>query len=671
MVAPEPDNEEKLDDEGEEEGEEGPGPSSSPNPFAAWLRENGVERGGTSKTPIYSYEMGDQRTEIGDDAPKYRKRTLLRLEAMERAQAYWKSQRHLTDEEWCAKHCQIVNKRSKLVPFIFNPAQRILAAKIREQLRKYGMVRLVVLKARQLGMSLVIQALLWRELLESQNEKAIVMADEDEPADNVFERTRIFRDDTRFPMYPFKYSSRREIAFELPHRSQIRVLVSTFKGKGHGGTYRKLHLSEVAHWKNAKGNLTRLLGGLSDEDGTWCIWESTAKGIGGEFHDKYWAAKRGESGNYEALFLPWHIDPDYRIKGAKLDRYHVEPEALADEVALRAQGCDDEQLAFRRFKINEKYNGDVDMWRQEMPSTDREAFIAAGRCVFPKQKVGNLLTVLTERDRERPPVRMHIEPRGYEEWRKLATTMREDRRVPDLDGRGYLWIYNMPQPGKKYVIGADVAAGKEVDNEDGRRGGDYSVAHVYDRETGKQVAVYRHRLDSDLYGCVLDILGRWYNDALLAPEVNNMGLVTIKCLLRLGYKNLYLREKVDVATAANAINPEMYGWVTTGPSKTVGVGSLIRLFRTSAIHIQHANTAREMTTFVYLQDGSMGAAEKKAFDDEITAAFICASILETTPLNEMARPAMQMNERSPAYYLQMARNRMAAEEACGSSQLIM
>lgn len=636
-------------------------PSSKKNPFDDALerlrRKDAVDATSSSEVARgYGYEYEDD----DPDAPPAsgRKRTRLKLEAADKSAAYWKAHKHLSDKDWCAKHLKIITKGGKLVPFIFNPAQVLLAIEIREQLKELGWVRLVILKARQLGMSLVVQALMWREVLENSNEKGVVMADEKESADKVFERTRIFRDETK-PMYPFKFSNRTEIVFEPPHRSSLRVLAATKKGKGRGGTYHKLHLSEVAFWPEAKKNLAAILGGLADELGTWCIWESTANGIGGEFHDKYWTSKHAQEESkkwsekytgYRVIFLPWFIDPDYRIPGARLDRIHADPEVLEDEDALRAQGCDDEQLAYRRVTIDGKYNGDVELWRQEMPATDREAFIASGRMVFPRRKVNEELQNLVNRDLKKKPDTYAIDPNGYEEWLLRGRKNPFEFRVPIADRRGKLTIYRMPDIGRKYLLAADVAGGKEPDNEDAKRGGDYSVAHVYDRATGEQVAVFRARLDPDLYGCVLDILGRFYNNALLAPETNNHGIAVIKCLQRLRYTNLYLRGQVDQAKLCPNPTSDMYGWLTTGPSKVVAIGALIRYFRTGVMKLRHANTLKEMATFIHHKDGSM-AASSTNFDDEVIAAAIAAALLEHNAIVQEEPPQPAVLQNTPAWFM--------------------
>lgn len=601
-------------------------------------------------------------------------REVERQQQYAKAKAFWAAHKHLSDEEWCYRFLKIVTKDSKLVRFKLNQAQIIIASIIRQQIKETGKVQLVILKARQLGISLVVQALFFRGLLEEPNIKCLVVAQENGAADKVFDRTRIFRDET-INMYPFTFSNRQEVVFAPPHRSGLEIDVAKHGGTGRGGTYQRLHLTEIAFWTDAAKNLVGLTGGFASAPGSWIVWESTANGIGGEFYTKYWKAKKLEAearasgkkyDGYRSVFLPWYIDRDYRIRGAKLEDFHADPEGLVDEPALREAGCDDEQLAYRRHTIDTKYNGDVEMWKQEMPANDTEAFIAAGRTVFLKSAIKKAYDRLKLRDEQEPPQRYYVPafqtpkfPESYEDWKRRKRPYTE--RLPIRTRDGHLWVYEAPIPGEKYLISADVSMGIEKSNEEGKKEGDYSVAHIYNRYTGKQAAVLRMHVDPDLYGCVLDILGHWYNKALVVPEENNMGLTTIKALQRLNYPNLYLREKVSTSANNPEIMQDRYGWQTSAQSKLVAIGCLIRLFRQGKMDIQHFNTIFEMSTFVYTKTGGMEASGS-GFDDEVIAAAIAAVILETNPETRPAGQVQITNERSPAYYLRQIEMKKKGDE---------
>ena len=66
-----------------------------------------------------------------------------------------------SDLPYFAEHClKLRPKTGSLAPFLFNPAQLELHRRIEEQKAKTGRVRVIILKARQLGISTYVSACL-------------------------------------------------------------------------------------------------------------------------------------------------------------------------------------------------------------------------------------------------------------------------------------------------------------------------------------------------------------------------------------------------------------------------------------------------------------------------------------------------------------------------------
>src|ERR1700731_4827123 len=66
------------------------------------------------------------------------------------------------DLPYFAEHClELRPKTASLAPFLFNPAQLELHRRIEEQKAKTGRVRVIILKARQLGISTYVSARWW------------------------------------------------------------------------------------------------------------------------------------------------------------------------------------------------------------------------------------------------------------------------------------------------------------------------------------------------------------------------------------------------------------------------------------------------------------------------------------------------------------------------------
>ena len=133
------------------------------------------------------------------------------------------------------------------------------------------------------------------------------------------------------------------------------------------------------------------------------------------------------------------------------------------------------------------------------------------------------------------------------------------------DGQGPVKVYKKPVPGRPYVIGADTAGD----------GSDWFVGQVLDNVSGEQVAVLRHQYDEDTFSRQMYCLGKWYNDAMLAPEAN-FSTYPVKLLDLMGYRNLYVREIED--TFDGTIH-HAYGFRTDRLTRPVIISELIRVMR--------------------------------------------------------------------------------------------
>ena len=129
---------------------------------------------------------------------------------------------------------------------------------------------------------------------------------------------------------------------------------------------------------------------------------------------------------------------------------------------------------------------------------------------------------------------------------ELLTYYRQTYMQEPVEKRGFdsnLWIWEIPDYRKDYVVVADVARGDATD---------FSAFHVIDIETVTQVAEYKGQLTTKDYGNMLVSIATEYNDALLVIENANVGWATIQQVIDRGYKNLYYTPK-DMG-----LDPERY-----------------------------------------------------------------------------------------------------------------
>lgn len=91
------------------------------------------------------------------------------------------------------------------------------------------------------------------------------------------------------------------------------------------------------------------------------------------------------------------------------------------------------------------------------------------------------------------------------------------------DGEWQLW--QLPQDGHFYYLGADAAAGEEVgESGQSRQTGDFAAICIWDGVTGEQVAEMSARISPDLLADECNKAGRYYNNAMANIELTgNLG----------------------------------------------------------------------------------------------------------------------------------------------------
>lgn len=162
--------------------------------------------------------------------------------------------------------------------------------------------------------------------------------------------------------------------FEIDHEDHSYCTI-------HGGT----HNSEVGFWPHADEHAKGVMQAVSDEPGTEIILESTANGIGNYFHARWVAAMAGESG-YQAIFVPWYWQPEYRINTPGLVLTDEEEGLMA---FYKDNGLTPEHLAWRRIKIaglSTDFDAGLEQFKQEYPFSANEAFLNPIANVFINAK---------------------------------------------------------------------------------------------------------------------------------------------------------------------------------------------------------------------------------------------------------------------------------------------
>lgn len=222
-----------------------------------------------------------------------------------------------------------------------------------------------------------------------------------------------------------------------------------------------------------------------------------------------------------------------------------------------------------------------------------------GKTVFDARQVSKRLSEITK------PLKV-----GYFEY-KYDDTKPVGKKITDIkwinDKNGYIEIYETPNL-NHYCIGGDTAG----------EGSDWFTGHVLNAKTGKQVARLRHQMDEDLYVRQMYCLGYYYsrnNKGKIKPALicieSNFSSYPNKELARIGYPNLYVREKEDRFTG---IMDKSYGFKTTSITRPVIIAELVKIVRENVELINDKLTLEEMLTFVRNEKGRPEAQEG-AHDD--------------------------------------------------------
>jgi len=486
---------------------------------------------------------------------------------------------------YAAKALKIRTKDAQIIPFELNDAQLILQAAIEKSIAETGMVRIIILKGRQQGLSTAVGGRLYFRVSQGKARKALVVTHKSDSTTALFNMTKRYHENVPKILKPSTgYSTRKELVFDQLDSS---YMVATAGGDGiaRGETITHAHLSELAFWKEsiARENLNGILQSIPEVPGTEVYIESTANGVTGPFYEMWCGAVRGDNG-YVAVFIPWFLQREYRKKVPKGFTKTPAEDDLAEKY-----GLDDEQVYWRRLKVNQ--NG-LDLFKQEYPCEAEEAFLTTGRPVFDP-------AVLVARSNQ---LKGPIE--------KMALEL--DTFVPNALGE--LMLYHHIDPGETYYIGADVALGV--------KGGDYSVANVLDSRK-RQVAVWRAHVHPDYFSEVLYHLGYLFNIAKIAVEANNHGLLTVNLLYKqLNYPHVYMNMVEDDMQDADTTK---LGFLTNAKTRPLIIDDLRASLRKSELELNDKTTIQEMLTFVVKESGKL-EAEEGCHDDCVMSLAICNHI---------------------------------------------
>lgn len=276
-----------------------------------------------------------------------------------------------TDFPLYATRCLKIRTKSGAIESLsLNRAQIYLHERLEEQRRKTGRIRALVLKGRQQGISTYIGARYYWRTTHRKGVRTFILTHEQSATDNLFGMVNRYHEHCPSMVRPTTGAANaKELSF-VRLDSGYEVGTAGTKAVGRSKTVQLFHGSEVAFWPNAATHFAGVVQAIPDLPETEIVLESTANGVGGEFHERWQMAEAG-IGDYIAVFIPWFWQPEYR---RAVDASFVLDDE--EEAYAAAHGLEPEQMAWRRAKIAELK--DPLLFRQEYPATASEAFQMTG-----------------------------------------------------------------------------------------------------------------------------------------------------------------------------------------------------------------------------------------------------------------------------------------------------
>ena len=503
------------------------------------------------------------------------------IENAKKLQWLWKDENKI---EWIETFIKIADKSGKIVPFILTPEQREFLTNLDN--------KNIVLKSRQLGLSVVCIAESIREVVTRDNCTCALISHNQSSCNAVFDKLKQQFNSLPAWLKPETVQNNRQ-ALTFKNGSSIICVTAGTKDILRGNTITGIcHCSEIAFYTDIERHMKSLSQACSES--STLILESTANGFN-RFSELYYQAKAKEN-DFKCHFFGWVngrtlFQGQYDISVKKyLNTHNALPtidEMDDDEKELIELGASVDQIVWRRGKIATE---GLETFLVEFPNSDDQCFISSGCNVFDTNRIAKLLKTKF--------------PNAIKE---SNITIKNELRK--WISNGSLRLFKIPQPNMRYWIGIDVSEGV---------GQDSSTFFIIDK-FGENVGTFKNsKIKPYEFADVCAWIGKYYNNAQLIVEKASGGHSVIE---RLRYDHKYRNmAKYKTYDEFNKIQWK-YGFDTTQKSKGIAVNDAREWFDKGMIRINDKEVLEEMKVFVIDENGKMGAVIG-AHDDLVSAMWL-------------------------------------------------
>ncbi len=474
----------------------------------------------------------------------------------------------LEDKLWRVQNLYCIrNKKGQLVRFELNEHQIKLVNSFQTSVQKSE--PLVILKARQVGITTFFSIWFLDDALFYNGINAVIQSHKKESMEDIFNVVRRAYDyfPSELKSETSKHDIDRSTKIQIPEmNSQIEV-----KLESRSVSVNRIHYSEYAFIEEDRIAATD--GALTPD----ChkVIESTPFGYN-HFYEMY--KKHNTSERRNTFFIPWHEHSEYSLNG-KLENITSEEE----DIKRKYPDVTDEQLLFRRSKLLSMSHL---QFRQEFPENDYDCFIASGNSFMDKNK----LTKIMEEIRDVKPL---------EERTEAGLTIRVYQKLNPEE---------LKQRAKGFYLGVDPAEGI---------GRDFSAAVllIQDGHTLYQALTMHGQLStSDFAKKIREYMYKNYSFDNKVPlaiiERNNHGHAVLDLLMHhpdYYYDNLYTFHRDG-----------REGFITSAVSKKAIFNNLQNAINEDIIKIKDRAVVDELFT-LELTDARKIEASKGKHDDLVMA----------------------------------------------------
>lgn len=536
---------------------------------------------------------------------------------------------------WFIEHCvRITTKSGEISLLKLNDVQREIVEYVEENYGKKP-IRMIILKARQMGITTIITAIGYWVASMHSNMRYGIVAHRAQSSESIYNKCRGYYNMIERELRPQVMKLSGEgIKFNREDGKGLNseIMFSTVsEGVFRGETINMLHESERAYYE---GDIRLIDASIKpcvpNNEKSIHIKESTANGM--NYYKEEWdLACKGES-DWKPFFFGWNKMKEYRRETPLDFKITEEERKLMIKFKL-----DEEQIAWRRDMIEHTFNGDIGLFMQEYPLTPTEAFKSSGGSIISDEIINKGISNIEEGK----IVKLVCYPDSYIEYETKGATKRrrlkQERYYNILEDK-YKWrdiegVYEEIEYETPYVLSCDTS-GSGLDN---------NVIYVLNGITGKTVAKYvTRRIDEHNLAMIINEIGRKYNEALVVVE-NNYSHAIYDYLKELGYKRLYYSERIDKIT--NEIINE-YGFKTTSRSKPQIISNLIKCLDEGVI-VNDKEFYEEAKHFVNLGGNKMGARNGRHDDHVMALAIALWAVFNSEQNHNKPRDLIEVDNKQP------------------------